>query len=122
MLMRQEQQLGINEIFEVVRGKVEIKQKGADNNAYEIQVVRQAHPITAQNPEKKRNSRRGSSPVSSVSHNSNTQSSESRKQTPQSSPQRGFSTEKAPEPPVPMVPTPPRPSQGPRGGKGAVPG
>ena len=50
MVMTKETSLGVNEIFEVLKEKVEIKQKVAEANAYKIQVVRQARPVTTPKP------------------------------------------------------------------------
>ena len=46
--------MGVNDIFEVVHEKLEIKQIVADTNASKIQSERQTRPITTQNPEKNR--------------------------------------------------------------------
>ena len=60
IVITKEHSLCVYEIFDVLRDKVEIKQRVADTNALKVQVVRQLKPVGASQP-----SRREDSPSSS---------------------------------------------------------
>ena len=87
--------LGVNDIFEVVHEKLEIKQIVADANASKIQSLRQTRPITTQNSEKNR------------SRDNSASSSEKNKNQPQQSPKNKKGEAKVPLAPPKDPPTNP---------------